>query len=141
MSIAAAQYDKFKQQVVAEQQVWTFTDDGHYLVFPVREGEAIPFWSSQTRLTKVCSYRPKYSGYQKVWLPLTKFLELLSRLSADNLCVGVNWSGKRLVGYDVSADSLLKGLLDAWDWFRTRSRAPSICSWVASLALRAAELP
>lgn len=110
MSVAAAQYDKFKQQIVSEQQVWTFTEDGDYLVFPVREGETVPFWSSQSRLTKVCEYHPKYSRYQQVSLPLAKFLELLPRLQEDKVCIGANWSGERLVGYDVSAESLLAGL-------------------------------
>jgi Protein of unknown function (DUF2750) len=110
MSVAAAQYDKFKQQVVADGLAWTFTEADDYLVFPVREGEAVPFWSSQSRLKKVCKYHPKYSRYQQVSLPLAEFLELLPRLQADKVSIGVNWSGERLVGYDVSADSLLAGL-------------------------------
>jgi hypothetical protein len=110
MSVAAAQYDKFKQQVVEEELVWTFKDDGGYLVFPVREGEAVPFWSSQSRLAKVCKYHPKYSRYQQVSVPLSKFLDLLPKLQADKVSVGVNWSGERLVGYDVSADALLTGI-------------------------------
>ena len=110
MSIAAAQYDKFKQQVVEEELVWTFTEDDDYLVFPVREGEAVPFWSSQSRLTKVCKYHPKYSRYEQHSLPLTEFLELLRQLQADKISVGVNWSGERLTGYDVSADELLNGI-------------------------------
>jgi hypothetical protein len=110
MSVAAAQYDKFKRQVASEKVVWTFTEAGDYLVFPVREGEAVPFWSSQSRLQLVCKHHSKYSRYQQVSLSLTEFLALLERLRGGNISVGVNWSGERLIGYDVSVESLLTGL-------------------------------
>ena len=110
MSVAAAQYGRFKQQVVADGLVWTLTEDDDFLVFPVRDGEAVPFWSSQSRLEKLCSYHPKYTRYQKISLPLAEFLELLPRLQSEKVSIGVNWSGERLAGYNVSAESLLAGL-------------------------------
>ena len=96
MSIAAAQYSKFKQQVIAGQQVWTFTEEGDYLVIPVNEGEAIPFWSSKSRLMKICSYHAKYSRYEKASLTFAEFLKMLERLNAEKISIGVNWSGKRI---------------------------------------------
>ena len=45
MSFAAAQYDKFREQVVVEERAFTFTDAGQLLVYPVA-GETVPFWSS-----------------------------------------------------------------------------------------------
>lgn len=113
MSIAAAQYSKFKQQVIAGQQVWTFTEEGDYLVIPVNEGEAIPFWSSKSRLMKICSYHAKYSRYEKASLTFAEFLKMLERLSAEKISIGVNWSGKRMVGYDVQAEDLLTQLRSA----------------------------
>ena len=113
MSIAAAQYSKFKQQVIAGQQVWTFTEEGDDLVIPVKEGEAIPFWSSKSRLMKICSYHAKYSRYERASLPFAEFLKMLERLSAEKISIGVNWSGKSMVGYDVQAEELLTQLRSA----------------------------
>lgn len=63
MSVAAAQYDQFKRQAVQEGRVFTFTEAGEYLVFPVSEHEVIPFWSSRSRIEKIQGEHPKYAGF------------------------------------------------------------------------------
>jgi hypothetical protein len=48
MSIAAVYYDKFREQVVTDERVSTFTDRGEPLVYPIQSGETVPFWSSRS---------------------------------------------------------------------------------------------
>jgi len=43
MSIAAAQASKFYEQVVRERAVFTLTEDGSFLVFPMVGREVVPF--------------------------------------------------------------------------------------------------
>ena len=110
VSIAAAQYDRFKRQVVTEGVVYTFTSEDEFLVFPVGGHEVIPFWSSRSRLLRVQTLHPKYLAYQHREMPIEEFIAWLPELGTQGLHVGVNWSGRRLVGYDVSASDLASGL-------------------------------
>jgi hypothetical protein len=113
MSIAAAQFSQFKEQAVREGKVFTFTNGGEYLVFSVDGKEVIPFWSSQRRTETIQKSFPKYRAYEITEMSLAEFLQWLPQLSQEQIHIGTNWSGKRLVGYDVSAQHLLAGL-DYW---------------------------
>ncbi|SRR6266568_3182251 len=64
MSIAAAQYSNFMTQVAADGKVFTFTLQGDFLVYPMKEAEVIPFWSSRQRLLKIQAMLPKYQKFQ-----------------------------------------------------------------------------
>lgn len=119
VSLAAAHYDTFKEQVVADGVVFTFVDAGEYLVFPVNGRQVIPFWSSRSRMTKVQAAHPKYRTFAIKELPLEEFIDWLPRLGADGIGIGANWSGKRLTGYDVAANDLLAGLQY---WLERRKR-------------------
>jgi hypothetical protein len=110
MSVAAAQYAKFREQVAADGKVYTFTEDGEYLVYPVHGREVIPFWSSRSRLEKIQERVPKYQRYDFREMPLPEFLRWLPELGEQNIHIGVNWSGERLTGYDVSVKDLLAAL-------------------------------
>jgi hypothetical protein len=114
MSIAAVQASKFYEQVVRERAVFTFTDEGSFLVYPVRGQDVVPFWSSRARLDKIQREHEKYRSYTCDEISLTSFLEkTLPDLAAENIAVGVNWSGERLTGYDVSVSDLI-GNLEHW---------------------------
>ena len=107
MTTSSAQASKFYEQVVKDGRVFTFLAEGSFLVFPMRDGEAVPFWSSATRLARIRSQHPKYRQYEIDEIPLSKFLDaVVPQLAAEDIRIGVNWSGKRLVGYDISADDL-----------------------------------
>lgn len=110
MTVAAAHYDKFKEQAVEDGRVFTFTADGDYLIFPVGRHEVIPFWSSRSRMEKVQAEHPKYLQYQIKEMALAEFVDWLPNLASDGVRVGTNWSGKRLTGYDVETSDLLAGL-------------------------------
>jgi hypothetical protein len=111
MSIAAAQYDKFKEQVVTEERVFTFTDAGELLVYPLPSGETVPFWSSRTRLETIQKKVPKYRRWQVTEMAFAEFWRRLDQLADERVHVGVNWSGESLTGYNVPVSELREGLL------------------------------
>lgn len=113
MSIAAAQYDQFQAQVADGERVFTFTDDGELLVYPVRSGETVPFWSSRSRLERIQHQFPKYRQWEITELALAEFWSRLDQLEREQLQVGINWSGKNLTGYNVSAAALRSALRHA----------------------------
>ena len=111
MSIAAAQASKFYERVVRDRVVFTLEDDGNFLIFPVHGVDVIPFWSSRSHLEKVILSHPKFGGCQVAESTLEQFLEkTLPQLQEEKIHVGVNWSGVRLTGYDVSVEDLLANL-------------------------------
>jgi len=110
MSIAAPQYDKFREQVVADERAFTFTDRGELLVYPVRAGETVPFWSSRSRLETIQRRLPKYQQWQITEFTLQEFWRRLDQLEREGIQVGVNWSGAKLTGYNVSVQSLKAAL-------------------------------
>jgi len=111
VSIAAAQASKFYEQVVAEGRVFTFTENDEYLVYPIQGKEVVPFWSSKARLERIQKDHPKYQKYQISEVPLEQFLsEELHLFESEKVSVGVNWSGARLTGYDISAEDLRRNI-------------------------------
>lgn len=121
MSIAAAQASKFYEQVVTDRVVFTFESEEGMLIFPVRGMDVIPFWSSRTQLEKVVLAHPKFRQYDTVESSLAEFVEkILPQLQEEKIHVGVNWSGARLSGYDVSVEDLLANLQYWLDKAKTR---------------------
>ena len=111
MTIAAAQASQFYEQVVREGAVFTFTDDGSFLVFPVAGREVVPFWSSRTRLDRIQRGHAKYRSYVCKEISLASFWETtLPDLAGEGISIGVNWSGARLTGYDLSVSDLVRNL-------------------------------
>jgi hypothetical protein len=110
VSVAAAQYSKFKEQVVKEGKVFTVLEQGHPLIFRVHDHEAMPFWSSCSRLEKIQQAHPKYQNYQIAGYRFEQFLQWLPHLAKDDIHIGVNWSGPKLVGYDIPAQDLIDAL-------------------------------
>ncbi|MCY3022231.1 MAG: DUF2750 domain-containing protein [Planctomycetota bacterium] len=111
MSIAAAQAAKFYEQVAREGKVFTFQDELGHLVFRGTEGDAVPFWSSRSRLETIQKRIPRYRKFRIVEEALAHFLdETMSMLARENVHVGVNWSGATLKGYDISVDDLRRNI-------------------------------
>lgn len=110
MSAASLLYNQFKQEVVQDGKVYTFTKSGEYLVHPLDKREIIPFWSSRVRMEKTQHSDEKYRDYKISEMSLTEFLEWLPELNQQGIQIGANWSGSPLGGYDVSVDNLLAGL-------------------------------
>src|SRR5258707_286071 len=106
MNIAAEQKYKFMNEVAADGKVFTFTQQDEFLVYRLAEAEVIPFWSSRQRLLKIQAMLPKYQKFEIDEMSVTTFLKQLPRLHKNNIRIGVNWSGKNLIGYDVSIANL-----------------------------------
>jgi hypothetical protein len=103
MSVAAAQAAEFYRKVVETGAVFTFTHDDELLVFSIHDREVIPFWSSRSRLENIQSTHLKYKSYSISEVSLQEFLtENLPLLEAEGISIGVNWSGPRLTGYDLT---------------------------------------
>lgn len=110
MSIAAAQYAKFNAEVAKKRMAFTFTNEGDLLVYPTKEGEVVPFWSSRSRLSKIQSFHPKYLRYEISEFSLQEFQSWLIQLEEEQIRVGVNWSSERLVGYNALVSDLRAAL-------------------------------
>jgi len=110
MSAAGSQYDRFCSDVVRNQRVFTFTSSGDLLVMPVHGHEVVPFWSSLERLKQTVKRHPKYAAYEMTEMGFEEFQKWLDQLSDEGVLVGVNWSGARLTGYDVSVTDLRSAL-------------------------------
>ena len=110
MTIAAAQYARFRREAVAKGRVYTFTHEGDYLVFRIGEHDVVPFWSSESRLRRVQAQHPKYAAYSIESMSLREFLDWLPEIREEGIHIGVNWSGSRLIGYDVSTEDLAAAL-------------------------------
>jgi hypothetical protein len=110
MSIASAQYDKFKEEVVNNGRAFTFTVNDELPVYPVASGETVPFWSSRSRLELIQKRVPKYRQWLITELTFADFWKRLDQLDRENIHVGVNWSGARLAGYNVPVSNLKEGL-------------------------------
>jgi hypothetical protein len=114
MSIAAAQANKFYEQVARDRRVFTFTENDEFLVFPVDGKEVVPFWSSRSRLEIIQKEHVKYASFLVEEMSLQEFVEkTLPLMEAEGIHIGVNWAGKRLVGYDVEPQAL-KHNLASW---------------------------
>ncbi len=106
MSAAGSQYDRFCSDVVRHQRVFTFTSSCELLVMPVGGREVVPFWSSLDRLKRTVKLHPKYAAHEMTEMSFAEFQKWLDQLSDEGILVGVNWSGAKLTGYDVSVADL-----------------------------------
>ena len=111
MTQAASQASKFYEEVVASRSVFTLLDDGDFLVFPIKGLDVVPFWSTASRIARVQKNHPRYRPFACDKIELEAFLErTLPDLKVEGIHVGVNWSGPRLTGYDISVPDLVKNL-------------------------------
>ena len=106
MSVAALNYSKFCSEAPRKGRVYTFTNCGELLVYPVQGKEVVPFWSSRSRLGKIVVALPKYQRYEITEYSWSEFEEWLNQLNDEGILVGVNWSGAKLTGFNVSVPDL-----------------------------------
>ena len=103
MSQAASQAAAFYRDVAKVKKVWSIRD-ANGIPAPIgSDGKrAMPFWSSLKRVNKIILEVPDYSNFELFEIEWEKYRDhWLSGLEKDGLKVGVNWSGKKAVGYDV----------------------------------------
>jgi hypothetical protein len=67
----------------------------------------MPVWSSLARVERIIANIPAYRGFAPVELSWQEFEEKwLPGLERDGLRVGINWTGARATGYDLSPADL-----------------------------------
>jgi hypothetical protein len=97
MTQAASQAAAFFRDVARTRHLWTVTDAQGVPT----SNDVMPFWSSQSRVTRIIARVPAYAGFEPCQLTLADFLEQwLPDLERDVIRVGANRSGTRAVGYD-----------------------------------------
>ena len=103
MSQASSQAWAFYREVAATRVVWTVRDAGGFPAPTTSSGKrAQPFWSSRSRAEQIIRTAPAYAGFEPFKVSWADFCaRWVPGLTADGLLVGVNWSGKRAVGYDL----------------------------------------
>jgi hypothetical protein len=111
VSVAAAQAEAFRREVRRDQIVWTLVEDGEFIAPHKPDGtRAMPFWSLRSRADRITGTVTAYQGLGLRKFTLSEFRDgWLPWLSEEGILVGINWSGERAVGYDVSAE-----VVDGW---------------------------
>jgi hypothetical protein len=111
LSISAAHAAAFYTEVAEQGAVWTVRDRDGYPAPANADGKpAQPFWSSRTRAERITSTVPAYAHFEVVEISWEAFRSRwVPGLDRDGM-VGVNWSGLRATGYDVSASEVLRSV-------------------------------
>mgnify|MGYP003607871972 CR=1 FL=1 len=103
MTQAASQAWAFYRDVAKNQKVWTVRDAGGFPAPKTVEGiRSHPFWSSLSRVQKIIKTVPAYAGFDPYEISWSDFCQAwVPGMTKDGLLMGVNWSGKRALGYDL----------------------------------------
>ena len=112
MTTSAAQAAAFYDEALRTGAVWTISDDGGHPAPRTSDGSrALPFWSLRSRAESVVANVPAYASFSVGEVPLDEFRERwLPELEDDGLRVGLNWSGARATGYDLTPRDVERNL-------------------------------
>ena len=112
MSQAASQAWAFYRDVAKNRKVWTIRDAGGFPAPKASDGSrAQPFWSSLSRVQRIIKTAPAYTGFQPHEISWEDFCaKWVPGLSKDSIKVGVNWSGAKVIGYDIEAEKLRRSV-------------------------------
>jgi hypothetical protein len=112
MSQASSQAWPFYRDVARNRKVWTVRDARGFPAPKTSSGKRVqPFWSSRSRVERIIKVVPAYSRFEPYEISWEEFCDKWAPgLSEDGLLVGVNWSGKRAVGYDMEPRRLVENV-------------------------------
>jgi hypothetical protein len=112
VTTAAAQAAAFYREVATHGSLWTVRDAGGFPQPKGADGVRVqPFWSLRSRAERVVATVTAYAGLEVVELPWQVFeSRWVPGLKRDKVLVGVNWSGPRATGYDVSPDDVVRNV-------------------------------
>ena len=93
----------FYRDVAANRHVWTVKEERGFPAPRNSTGvRAQPFWSSLSRVERIIRTAPAYSAFQPYEITWDQFRDhWIPLLTRDGMKVGVNWSGKRVAGFDL----------------------------------------
>jgi len=109
MTISSLHATAFFSEIVKNNFVWTVKDENGFPA-PVSANRirSLPFWSSYNRVCKIISIVPAYKVFTPHQISLNEFInDWLPSLEKDKMNVGINWSGKKAVGYDMNPKDVL----------------------------------
>jgi hypothetical protein len=120
MGQSASQAHAFYRDVARTRRLWSCRDEVGIPQPKTSFGDrAQPFWSSLSRVQKIIKTVPAYGGFVPYELTWDEFLKVwVPDLKASGVKVGVNWSGKGAVGYDMVPDDVVA----------------NVCHYIAELA-------
>ncbi|MFO0965984.1 MAG: DUF2750 domain-containing protein [Gemmataceae bacterium] len=123
MSQAASQATAFYKEVARTGRLWTIRDaDGFPAPMTASGHRAQPFWSSRSRAERVIKNVSAYAGFNAVEVLWDEFCaKWVTDLWAEGIKVGINWSGKHAVGYDLEPSDLQRRVEAELEW---QSQAP-----------------
>jgi Protein of unknown function (DUF2750) len=104
VSLSGAHKAAFRREVLPEKRVFAIRDGAGYPAPADPEGRrAVPFWSKPTRARRVADQAAAFLGFEIVVIELDDWLAgWLPCLERDEMLVGVNWSGARATGFDLT---------------------------------------
>ena len=110
MSKTAGQWNAFIKETIKYRKIWTIRDEGGIPTSTNIDGEtSMPFWSLKSRAEKIIENVPDYNGFQPYEIGFEEFLNRwLKGLEKDGLYLGINWSEKRAIGYDINPKNVLE---------------------------------
>lgn len=112
MGINAAQASAFYAEPSSRREVWAIKDGGGHPAPHNANGQrSMPFWSLMSRAERIVASVDAYKEFARVSISLDEWRSAwLPGLKADGIFVGLNWSGDRATGYDVSPTDVLDSL-------------------------------
>jgi hypothetical protein len=115
MSLSGAHKAAFRREATQEGRVFSIRDAGGYPAPVDDDGHrAVPFWSKPTRAQRVVGQVDAYQGFEVVTVSVDDWLTgWLSSLERDGMLIGVNWSGARATGYDMTPAQVLRWFAEA----------------------------
>jgi len=108
MGQSASQSAIFYKEVEISKKVWTIKDSGGYPA-PKNSGgiRSMPFWSSESKAKLIVENVEAYKDFEPIEINFKEFSNLLESIKKDKQLVGLNWSGKNAIGYDLEPEVLI----------------------------------
>lgn len=108
MSFSAAQASSFFREIGSNGPVRTVEDDSGVPAPKAADGRrAMLFWSRRSRAEHVIAQVPAYRGFRPLEISRADFeSRWLPGIERDGLIAGLNWSGPRATGYDLTPEKL-----------------------------------
>lgn len=112
MSSAGAQANKFYEEVSKNKALW-FAESvkGIALELDLKDGKvSFPLWSSKSRIIQLKKLNPELLGsFSPREISWASFKEVLVPiLKEKDRLVGVNLSGQKISGFDITVDSVIR---------------------------------
>lgn len=112
MSNAGSQANRFYEDVSENRAVWyAERSDGTALEFDVADNRvSFPLWSSKSRIMRLKKMNPDLlQGFEPKEISWAYFKDELAPILIDkDRLIGVNLSGKKMSGFDMSVDAVIR---------------------------------